>query len=641
MKKQETRPRVYSYIRFSTPEQSMGHSEQRQLEAAEAWAKRKGLQLYEQKIDRGLSGYHGLHRKKGALGNFLKQVEEGLIPPGSILLVENIDRLSREGAKDVLESIIFQLWKHGITLQTLGPEETYGPDCDNKPAFLALLLYIQRAREESKRKSDLIRAARQHSFAAARATGRIVTARCPAWLRKVSDSKFEVIPEAATTVKLIFEWKLQGLSQRRLEAKLNAEATWRPPPQQKTKYERGDKGNGWRTSYIKKILENRAVIGEYQPHQKINEKREIAGPPIKGYYPIIIDDGIFYAVQQQLAANKGKGGCTGKKSNIFTHIAKCGYCGSPMRYTNKGMPTWRYLVCDRAARGISCECHTVRYAEVLELVLDGCSHITPEQVLPNPDDQVALIKELLGKVKEGETELMSIKEEIDNYMAQIGRTKSPKMRDEYEALVEKRHQQEEVLTTTIEKNKHELDNVESGAKKFKNWKQSLAKLTEAIADEKAVDLRVRLANHLREFIDSIEFFPVGFKTVADRSKHFIIKRGAIVAGRNGHKHQQPAKRYWLPHVETIVETLEDGCSEIKPRPPKKVFAEFEHYVLKRRMSKEGRFYRIRFKNGERIDLVPQGGLATGLRVMKGSVEKVLPDFESLWVDFQKSRDKLF
>src|SRR5262249_49720406 len=94
---------VYSYVRFSKAEQSMGDPERRQLEAARTWAQKKGHTLDESiKPDRGRSGYHGHHRSKGNLGLFLKMVEAGSIPKGSILVVENIDRLSREAPVNVL-----------------------------------------------------------------------------------------------------------------------------------------------------------------------------------------------------------------------------------------------------------------------------------------------------------------------------------------------------------------------------------------------------------------------------------------------------------------------------------------------------------------------------------------------------------
>src|SRR5262245_19340268 len=90
--------RAYSYIRFSRPEQSLGDSERRQVDAARAYAARKGLDFDEtlQLVDRGRSGYKGDHRTKGVLGKFLKAVEAGDVPAGSILIVENLDRLSRE-----------------------------------------------------------------------------------------------------------------------------------------------------------------------------------------------------------------------------------------------------------------------------------------------------------------------------------------------------------------------------------------------------------------------------------------------------------------------------------------------------------------------------------------------------------------
>src|SRR5215207_9916504 len=104
------KPVCFSYVRFSTPEQKMGDSERRQLDAARAWAERKGLRLDESiRPDRGRSGYHGTHRTKGHLGKFLARVEAGEVPRGSILVVENIDRLGREAPADALQEVIFKL----------------------------------------------------------------------------------------------------------------------------------------------------------------------------------------------------------------------------------------------------------------------------------------------------------------------------------------------------------------------------------------------------------------------------------------------------------------------------------------------------------------------------------------------------
>ena len=332
-------PRVYSYIRFSTTEQALGDSERRQLQAVRQFAKRQSMPFDEslRMTDRGLSGYHGAHRKKGVLGQFLKDVTAGLVPKGSILVVENLDRLSREGALKALRSILFELWDNEIVLQTLSPEESYAQGCDNDPKFLGLLLYLQRAQNESATKSERITRAWEQKRKLAFESKTPLTGRAPAWLTlDKAKNQYIVDPQAATVIQLIFDLSLQGIGKERLAKKLNAEALWFPPKNAKRKSE------GWRASYIAKILTNRAVIGEYQPHARqesrnagaVVVKRLPIGDPIPGYFDAIVNPDTFAAVQ--LMRHKGKGGMTGKASNLFAGFVKCAYCGGSMHFQDKG-----------------------------------------------------------------------------------------------------------------------------------------------------------------------------------------------------------------------------------------------------------------------------------------------------------------
>ena len=234
------KPRLYSYIRFSTPEQSLGDSERRQIDGAARFAAERGMKLDEtlKLTDRGLSGYHGAHRKKGALGKFLAVAEEGHIPPGSILLVENVDRLGREGAGNLLKHICFKLWERDISIATLTPEEVYPPGCDGDPKFLVLMLFAQRAYDESQRKSERIRAARIQAREKARSEGRLLTSRIPAWLDEEHARKTGErvpIPEAVETINRIFQLRVEGLSAQRIARLLNEGSTW-------------TRKNGWRNS---------------------------------------------------------------------------------------------------------------------------------------------------------------------------------------------------------------------------------------------------------------------------------------------------------------------------------------------------------------------------------------------------------
>ena len=113
-------PKAYSYIRFSTPEQAKGDSFRRQTEASRKYAEDHGLVLDTSLnlFDQGLSGYTGENRTKGALSVFIRAVETGLVPKGSVLLVESLDRLSRDKIMEQI-ALITSLINAGITVVTL------------------------------------------------------------------------------------------------------------------------------------------------------------------------------------------------------------------------------------------------------------------------------------------------------------------------------------------------------------------------------------------------------------------------------------------------------------------------------------------------------------------------------------------
>src|SRR5919106_809754 len=97
----KTKPAAYSYIRFSTPEQAKGDSLRRQTEAAKAWCARHGVRLDTSLTfrDLGKSAFLGAHRTnpdRYALAAFLKLVQDGRVPRGSYLVIESLDRLTRE-----------------------------------------------------------------------------------------------------------------------------------------------------------------------------------------------------------------------------------------------------------------------------------------------------------------------------------------------------------------------------------------------------------------------------------------------------------------------------------------------------------------------------------------------------------------
>lgn len=314
-------PRAFSYIRFSSPEQEKGDSLRRQIQLSEEYCKQHGLILDDtlKLTDKGVSAYKGHHRTKGALGEFLRLVEEGKIPPGSVLLVESLDRLSREQILDALNQFT-SIIKAGIKIVTLQDGMEYDQESINQnwAQLIISITYMARAHDESETKSKRISAVWENKRSKASNGGEKLTAKAPAWLKLSQDrTKFILIPEAAKAIELIFRKKLAGKGAERIARELNDDPNiWKPP---KTGPK---KTGGWRGSYINKILRSRAVIGEFQPHKLVDGKRQPIGDPIPDYFPPVIDKELFYQVQAQLQANAEKKGIWRKRGKTQRKICR-------------------------------------------------------------------------------------------------------------------------------------------------------------------------------------------------------------------------------------------------------------------------------------------------------------------------------
>lgn len=118
---------IISYRRFSSDRQMHGRSEDRQNEAFDTFVAQekrdhsnRNYILHSLPMDKGMSALYGEHRKRGHLGRFVSGIASGqikVIPGRTILFIEEVRRLSREGAKDALQHTIFKLFDAGITLQ--------------------------------------------------------------------------------------------------------------------------------------------------------------------------------------------------------------------------------------------------------------------------------------------------------------------------------------------------------------------------------------------------------------------------------------------------------------------------------------------------------------------------------------------
>ncbi len=319
--------KAYSYIRMSTEGQLRGDSLRRQLEASREYAAANGLELDESMQDIGISAFRGRNRTEGALGWFLRQVEEGRIARGTTLIIEHFDRLSRE---HILESLprFLSLVKAGIIIVTLVDKKVYAENKFELQDLMYSLILMSRAHEESQTKARRIADAWEAKRR--RIHEKPITGKCPAWLKyDKSTNRFDVIQERAAIVRRVFEESASGLGRYVITRRLNAEGV---PTFGRKPF--------WQSEYIQKLLQSEAVIGMFQPHKTTGGKRVPVGEPIDDYFPAIIDRELFYKAAQAKSERTLGSGRKGRRfANLFQHLMVCASCGAPMRLCIKGRRT--------------------------------------------------------------------------------------------------------------------------------------------------------------------------------------------------------------------------------------------------------------------------------------------------------------
>jgi DNA invertase Pin-like site-specific DNA recombinase len=290
------RARAYSYIRFSAPEQMNGDSFRRQAELSRAYADQHGLDLDEALTfqDLGVSAFRGRNVQDGALGAFVQAVDSGRVPAGSYLLVESLDRLSRDKVQQAFRQFC-DILDRGVNVATLTDGKLYTQVSlnENFADLLISLIIMFRAHEESDTKSKRVSAAWQQKRDKAQTEGQKLTGKCPGWLwLDGGRDEFKVIESRAEVVRRIFAMTLAGLNKREIARRLNSEEV-----------PTFGRATSWCESYIRKILDNEAVVGTFQPMRieigSDGRRRRVPdGDPIENYFPPVVSQENFLRVKQ-------------------------------------------------------------------------------------------------------------------------------------------------------------------------------------------------------------------------------------------------------------------------------------------------------------------------------------------------------
>lgn len=347
--------RAYSYVRFSTAEQLKGKSLERQTEGARNWCIANDAELDTELTlhDLGVSAFRGKNADIGALGSFLRAVSAGQVPKGSYLLIETFDRMSRESAYDAqltLQNIISQ----GITVVTLMDGKQYNVAIlrADPIALIYAILLMSRSHEESATKSKRVADAWRRKRLDLK-NGTMLTAKTPGWIKLDKKRKPQLVRNRVRVVQRIFDDLLAGDRCTSISVNLNKEGVSPFGP-----------GKLWTPTYLRSLVVNRAVIGEFQAHRREHNgviKRVPEGEPIKGYWPAAIDVKTFDKAQKLFAKTKNiKTGRRKGLKNILAGLARCHKCGGLMQREimygkYKTSPVLLYYSCSTARAGGECQ----------------------------------------------------------------------------------------------------------------------------------------------------------------------------------------------------------------------------------------------------------------------------------------------
>ena len=483
---------VYSYIRFSTIKQEKGDSLRRQLEG-EKWINENGhtkasLTLH----DLGVSAFRGANKHAGALRTFLDLIENGQVEKGSILLVEHLDRLSRQGVQHALP-LFLQIINAGVKIAVLKPTPyVYGQSSDTNQQLVELLMplvYFHLAHVESARKSDTLRSAWDEKRKKARLEGKKCDRRCPSWIRWSEEEGAFVKSDGWEAIPYIFRQIVDGWGQTRILKALQQ------------KFSPLGTSGEWNSSFVQSVLKNPAVRGIRQQFTSDEEGNRIPdGDPVDGYYPRVVDDSLWFQAQAEKAKRANRKGPDSEFVNLFKgnviNANDGAVCHCASSSDGNGGRRRRLVSYKHKKHVVGSDSTSVDYEDFERAVLAFVSELSIEDLRPVADQSeiVAKVQERAGVVDR----LAELEAEIVN----MGLGSSPTLLRAVDAL--------EQRVAEIDEEIERLRQEQAAGEPLDEF-QSVLQQLESTDGSDLQNLRLRLRSVLAALIESIYLKPEKWK----------------------------------------------------------------------------------------------------------------------------------
>jgi len=279
------------YARFSSHAQREESIEQ-QVEECQAYARQNGFEVVEIYADKAVTG---TKETRAAYQRLLYDAERKRF--GSIIAYK-----SSRIARNMLHGLQLEAKLELFGVKLLYVKEEFGDNAAGRFALRSMMNVNQFYSENLS--EDIMRGMDDNAKNGKRNGG--VT---PFGYRKGADGRFEIDPDNSLIVKEIFEKIRDGVPQSEILEDLNARGI-------KTQL-----GREWVRTSFSKMLSNERYLGTYSWN----------GIRVEGGMPRILDNNLFYAVQDALASKPhSRGRSSATEEYILTGRIFCGLCGEHM-----------------------------------------------------------------------------------------------------------------------------------------------------------------------------------------------------------------------------------------------------------------------------------------------------------------------
>lgn len=392
-----------SYGRVSSGKQVLKRGLGRQDDSAERWCADESYYLDTSFVDKGMSAYRGKNATEGELARFVQLAEAGTWQPGTVLVVEHVDRLSRADL-DAAQMLFRRILDTGLQIVTLMDRQRWTLErwLTDMGGRLVTILQMALANEESRKKEERLKdvwANRREERAAGR--GKPSNA-CPAWM-KAEGGKFVIPADRQRVIDRIKADRFNNFGAHAIANRLNDKD--QPGGAVPAFDGNNSKGvTGWHKSYVQRLVKNPALYG-------LCQDRNMAGEILsehEGYYPQAVTRDEWLRMQWPVNERAPAGKTDKVLNNLFAGLFRCS-CGATMIRDNKGS-SGAYLVCGNSRRGLCSDKSRYAIADLESEALQALTLFDVSGMIDRSNPHADKITALTAEIAEKETTLAAMAE---------------------------------------------------------------------------------------------------------------------------------------------------------------------------------------------------------------------------------------